>query len=201
MGVSRREFLGAAGAGLLGGALGRWTKDGNVGVKGQWKSLSYTSDLQWVVGDWDDSCSIGNGTATLRYRRNEGLLVCSLKLVVGSTTTFGAGAGAWFFELPDELVAGQAATTEVFTNADALPGPMFGIGSCEARRPGVAPYVGVCVIEPNRQLGGGVGGTESHATLRAVLEYDKSNVTNTSPFTWTTGDILVMQAVVEAFDN
>lgn len=179
-----------------------------MGVDDRFKTLDYGTDLLWVVTDWDHPVAVGNGLAKLRYRRKDGLFIAQIKVVIGSTTVLPASAGAWFFQLPDDVAYSAIASSKPYTNAnDVEPQPMCGAGTAHARQwssPDVPlgfPIIGAAITEPNRALGGGIGGTEAHGIMRAAMEGAGVNVTNTYPFTWDTYDTLLMSIACEAFSN
>jgi hypothetical protein len=101
-----------------------------------WQTMNLGAWTQ-VTPVWTGAGSpaIGNGTMYMRYTKIGRLVTGYLRLVMGSTTTYGSAANQWAWSLP------VAATT--------VPGPGDYVGGAATSvRAGLAYYNGVAVIEP-----------------------------------------------------
>lgn len=95
--MRRREFLGVAGAGML-GALWRPRGD-DVATDSAWTKSIYGTDLDWSTNPiYTSLVTVGNGTAYLLWRRVSGIFYYLLSVRIGSTTSI--PAGSWRFEMP-----------------------------------------------------------------------------------------------------
>lgn len=104
--------------------------------------------------------AIGNGTLTGAYNQLGKLLFCRIRLVVGSTTTF--GTGEWRFTLPNSLSAAATESVTAFANDDST-------ATCHVARASVAASGTFLTLRSH-------GGTGNFAA--------------TVPFTWATSDVL-----------
>lgn len=134
-----------------------------------WRSMCSAGAYQSYTPAWTSTGSapsLGNGTITGQYRYAAGLIIAELRLVMGSTTTF--GTGVYLFSLP---VTGSA-------NAANFSG-----GSWHALDTGTQEYGGATKLETTTTIravmsaGGSVGQTSpftwaSTDAFRAQVIYE-----------------------------
>lgn len=123
--------------------------------------------------------AIGNGTLTGRYIKVGRLVICHYKFVAGSTTTF--GTGNWMFSLPFDN-----ATTNYPTNHHA-------VGTAYLEDLATSGYDGFLRIVSTYQNKIWINCFNATGTY-----YGDSGCTNTVPFTWASGDYIMMEFMYEA---
>lgn len=107
--------------------------------------------------------AIGNGTLTGEYRRLGKTVDCHVTLTAGSTTTYGTGGAFWMFSIPVGTASGR-------WNGSGL-----------AIDTGVLEYPVITDI--------GYGGSPASTTI-TMFKPGSGRFSNTSPFTFGTGDVL-----------
>lgn len=106
--------------------------------------------------------AIGNGSIDGRYYKLGKLCFVSIKVVMGSTTTF--GTGAWFFSLP------------------AIPATFSPqLGSCRVLDSGTNFRTGVAVTL-----------SDGTARMQGTIDSDTSTLDSARPMTWASGDELYL---------
>lgn len=118
---------------------------------------------------------LGNGSIDAKYMRLGKLVICTIEVTMGSTTTF--GSGAWFFTLP---VTASSASLNPKANA------IYKDASAAAYYYGHADDFdgsGKATLRVSR----------SDATYLTM-----DSVSPTIPFTWATSDVIQLQYVYEA---
>ena len=113
--------------------------------------------------------TIGNGTITGAWMSVGKLVHFRAKIVFGSTTT--AGSGAYLFSLPATMSGGYG------TNASIGVGSTFDTS---------APALQVWNVR------------RSSSTTVVLTQTTGTNVTNSGPFTWATGDEIELSGTYEA---
>ena len=130
---------------------------------GAWQS--YT--VSWTAATTNPS--IGNGTLAGRYVQIGKTVICSIALVMGSTTTY--GSGNWSLSLPKTVASVSVRYIGQFTIYNASPG---------------GNYAGSAVV----------GSNQSAITL-FVRDQGGSGLNSTTPHTWASGDELFLTVVYE----
>lgn len=171
----RREYLNRS-------RIGRFTQDGGIvdslraGVNltsalrnlPDPTSYAHSIDYHEFTPAWDTAAnpqpSLGNGTLFASYLLTQGLCFYALKLIYGSTST--GGTGTWRFSLPRNIA-----------------GDKVMVGSAHMEDSGATFYLGTAVtIVPG----------SSTADVVRVLSTSSGYVNSTVPFTWATGDLLLI---------
>jgi len=129
---------------------------------GAWQS--YT--VSWTAATTNPS--IGNGTLAGRYVQIGKTVIGVIKLVMGSTTTY--GSGAWSFSLP---------------KTSANQGGRYG-GQWMAEDVGTKVYTGTLFILGN-----------ASTVSIFVRDEAASYLSNTTPHTWVSGDYLFISFIYE----
>lgn len=142
------------------GAL-KWLQvDGIVGTDlGKWQA--YTPI--WTAATTNPS--IGNGTLAGRYTVIGKTCICSIKIVMGSTTSY--GSGNWEFSIPLNAADNNAQTF---------------IGFAHLRDTGVASYERFAQIIPSSYAG------KINRFNDPTQGTNNSTINATVPFTWGNGD-------------
>lgn len=136
-----------------------------------------------LIGSWVDyvpvwtssgtAPALGNGTSIARYSQMGKFVVYQGKITFGSSTTF--GTGTYFFSMP--VTRGASAIAGAHGIVDLLD-----------------------VSTGNRGLG--VGETPTNSTFQVVVSTTyfgaQTAITNTAPWTWATGDVLLWNLIYEA---
>ena len=127
------------------------------------KTTPQTYTCSWTGATTDPV--IGNGSLLAYYTTEGKKTTVSIRMVAGSTTTF--GSGAWYFSLPTTPTAnipciGQAQALDSGTN--------FRVGAVQSM-------------------------TDSTARCIVTFDSDTASADSTRPFTWTTGDTLWLSLV------
>lgn len=136
---------------------------------------SHVAPTEWV--DWAaegvsySGITVGNGSVTASYMQTSSLAVCRYRLVFGSTTSF---SGTPQVTLPVTASGSYALEDGVGT------GHIYDTSVGSSSREGI-----VCVYNSNRVF---------FVRCSALT----GTINATTPFTWTTGDILTFTAVYEA---
>lgn len=151
-----------SGAVLTAAQLNQQLRDNLKAIGDPWTSYTVT----W--GGTTTNPTLGNGTLTGRYLQAGKLVIYSIQLTIGSTTTF--GSGTYTFTLP---VAARSAS------------PRLPIGDVACYDTSAATArLGDC-------------DTFSTTTVAAFTN-DNVRVTNAAPFAWATGDTIAIQGMYEA---
>jgi len=130
---------------------------------GAWQS--YT--VSWTAATTNPS--IGNGTLAGRYVQIGKTVICSISLVMGSTTTY--GSGNWSLSLPKTVVSVSVRYIGQFTIYDASPG---------------GNYAGNAMV-----------GSNQSAINLFVRDQGGSGLNSTTPHTWASDDELFLTIVYE----
>jgi len=120
----------------------------------------YTPTIEWK-GDSSDP-AIGNGTLTCRVYRSGRRLKVDVRLLVGSTTTF--GSGAWYFQLP--------APFSTWNAKHAAAGAAVMLDS------GTQRFLGTATVNAAARR------------IYVNLDASASQINPTAPMTWATNDTL-----------
>jgi hypothetical protein len=132
--------------------------------------LKYSSDWTSYTPTWNSysgaAPSLGNGTITAQWLQVGKIVTVQIRLIGGSTTTW--GGGGWYFSLPKNA--------KVFNSQ-----PTGAMGSGYAEDAGVSGYV-----IPHIRIGGAADRFEIFTTGWGLYQYN-------SPFTWANGDFFQIQ--------
>jgi hypothetical protein len=132
--------------------------------------LKYSSDWTSYTPTWNSysgaAPSLGNGTITAQWLQVGKVVTVQIRLIGGSTTTW--GGGGWYFSLPKNA--------KVFNSQ-----PTGAMGSGYAEDAGVSGYV-----IPHIRIGGAADRFEIFTTGWGLYQYN-------SPFTWANGDFFQIQ--------
>lgn len=156
--------------------------DGAGNIRAQYLSANSTWDLTGITDAWisytpswtasGSAPSLGNGTISGRYKVVGKTIFVSVKLVTGSTTTY--GSGDWRFSLP--VTAYSADSIQM---------------SCSMLDNGINWYQGT--------VNGTYSGlTDRTSIICDTAGVNAAAVTATTPFTWGAGDSLIFNGSYEA---
>ena len=130
---------------------------------GAWQS--YT--VSWTAATTNPS--IGNGTLAGRYVQIGKTVICSIALVMGSTTTY--GSGNWSLSLPKTVASVSVRYIGQFTIYDASPG---------------GNYAGSAIV-----------GSGQSAIALFIRDQGASGLNSTTPHTWASADELYLTITYE----
>lgn len=139
-----------------------------------WGALVSTAAWQTYTPTWGSTTgtqpTVGNGTVSGRYQKVGKTVHLWVRILVGSTTTF--GSAQWTLSLPVPSLASGI--------VQMLPGRSFDVSS------------------PNAWLAVGHLTTGGTITLETQGTVDTDVMSATQPFTWANGDFVVLQGTYEA---
>lgn len=158
-------------------------------------------DVPWTTISGSDvwAGTLGNGAATIRFRRTAGTIQFIAQLFVGSTTVFDGAPNRFLLPpgsaVPDALSPSQQPFESLSGFGD---NPVVGVASGGAVATSSLVYPLVALVYQGSTVEGLATAVDLYVDLYATTG---ARLASTVPFTFQAGDLIVVGNALEAFDN